>query len=66
MPQILVNRLRRALSRTHGEDDRSRAGNDVTAGKDAFTRGDAVLIRHDAAVLVDIQSLRGGVNQWVR
>ena len=34
MPQILVYRLRRALSRAHGEDDRGRAGNDVAAGKD--------------------------------
>ena len=37
MPQILVNRLRRALSRAHGEDDRGRAGNDVAAGKNPLT-----------------------------
>src|SRR6516165_7793508 len=55
--QIFLDRLRGPASRTHGQNYRCSAGNNITAGEYALPRGFLRLrVGHDVAALVGFES----------
>ena len=63
--QVLVDGLGAQLACAHGQDHGGRTGNGVAAGVHALAGGEAVLVDDDAALLVDLQALGGGLDQGV-
>ena len=59
-----VNRAGSLFTSTHGQNDRGGTGNGIAAGVDHRAGGQAVgTVRDQAAVLVGVQTRRGGADQ---
>ena len=63
LAQLLVNGLGGGLAGAHSQNDGSSAGDGIAAGVNVLTGGQAILVDHDAALLVDLQALGGGLDQ---
>ena len=63
--QELIDGLGAQLAGAHGQDDGGGAGNGIAAGIDRLTGGQAILVDDDAALLVDLETLGGALDQRV-